>query len=170
MGSGLYFHDLPVYRLTADEYSHEIEQYCLEISGEKSLNDISKERKLELGNAAYIKYGPWTYNEVVAYIRLMLFGSQVRGEYFGLQKENCLEVQERERCARTRQKVFVRLTGKLAPERQLPLSATNEEILVVIKDYIQDCRKQLSPKRFIDDEWIHINGPFVDWNKLMKSR
>jgi hypothetical protein len=59
-------------------------------------------------------------------------------------------------------------THKLAPEEDVPRDATNEQILQVILDYVDQCRKE-EPRRYFDDTWLRTIGPMVDWNTVMKS-
>ena len=54
--------------------------------------------------------GAWEYNEIIGYIRLYFFGTQVRGEYWGVNSK---------RVVRTRKKTLEYKTWKLAPEIDL---------------------------------------------------
>jgi hypothetical protein len=158
-----YFYDLPVYRLSNSAYdnerAHYIDEYVKEAFGGLSpLPDHVANLKQHIGQHFYDKYGPWCFNEITGYIRLHFLGSQVRGEYFAPAKK---------RCVKTRTKVFIHKTHKLAPERGIPAEATNAEILGVINSYVDDCRREL-PRRFIDDEWLRRIGPMVDWRRILR--
>jgi hypothetical protein len=100
--------------------------------------------------------GSWRYNEIIGYIRLHFLGSQIRGEYFGVRSK---------RIVRTRKKVLEYKTWKLAVEMDIPGDSTNEQILKLIREYIDDCRKELKG-RHIDSELIEIIGPYVDWRRF----
>ena len=98
----------------------------------------------------YDKYGPWRFNEIIGYVRLHFLGSQVRGEYFSV---------GREQLVLTRQKTLVYSTHKLAPEQSVPRDATNDEILRVILGYVDACRKE-EPRRHFDDAWLRTIAPW----------
>lgn len=160
----VYFHDLPVYRLTEDAYysarDAEIAAFVADAArGLKPSTERKKELTLTMEQHHYDKYGPWNFNEIIGYLRLHFLGSQVRGEYLSV---------KRSRLVRTRTKTLVYRTHKLAPEHQVPRDATNEQILGVILGYVQACRLE-EPRRFFDDTWLITIGPRVDWNAVMYS-
>jgi hypothetical protein len=91
---------------------------------------------------------------------LHFLGSQIRGEYFAVNKK---------RLVRSRTKTLIWRTHKLAPEINIYPGMSNIEILALINQYVDDCRKEL-PRRFLDDTWLRQVGPHVDWNALMRSK
>lgn len=126
--------------------------------GSPQLSDEKKHHETHLKQHYYERFGPWEFNEIVGYVRLHFLGSQVRGEYYAVR---------RKRLVRTRTKTMVYQTHKLAPEREIRRGATNEEILQVILEYVEACRRE-EPRRVFDDEWLRTIGPMVDWNGVMK--
>jgi hypothetical protein len=160
----VYFHDLPVYRLSEKAYykrrDEEISAFVADAFSGLSFSPQQEQNlTLRMEQHYHDKYGPWLFNEIIGYVRLHFLGSQVRGEYFSV---------ERDRLLRTRTKTMVYRTHKLAPEEDVPRDATNEQILKVILDYVDQCRKE-KPRRYFDDTWLRTIGPMVDWNTVMKS-
>ncbi|MBA2587607.1 MAG: hypothetical protein H0U98_03185 [Alphaproteobacteria bacterium] len=100
--------------------------------------------------------GPWRFNEVIGHIRLNFLGSQIRGEYFGVSAKRVL---------RTRKKLFLYKTHKLAPEVSLPFKASNNQIWDAVQEYIEDCRSELRG-RYVDAELLSTIGPHIDWQKI----
>lgn len=166
----LYFFDLPVYRLTADAYYAARTAYidntlfrpgspdeqCLRERDRNNPRDKDWFRD-HLGKA----YGGcWEFNEIIGYIRLHFLGSQIRGEFFSVNKK---------RIVRTRTKQLEFMTWKLAPEVEIIPPYGTTEILVAINQYINDCRREV-PKRYIDTSKFDTIAPFVDWEGLFRSK
>lgn len=162
----VYFLDLPVYRLKEDQYYDEREKYIVKtVCGSQVSNSEMSDSELYVFNKQqpYLAQhygGAWEFNEIIGFIKLHFLGSQIRGEYFTT-KPN--------RKVRTRKKQFVYSTHKLAPEINLTVKATNAEIYEQILSYIELCKKELPPSRYIDDEKIKCMGPFVNWKELVAN-
>jgi hypothetical protein len=160
----IYFHDLPVYRLSEEAYHAARNKFISNIVAQnfshypatpeavESFTDYMKQRD-------YDTYGPWQFNEIIGYVSLYFLGSQIRGAYFAV---------TRKRVVLSRRKTLVHVTHKLAPEHDVPHGATNAEILQVILGYVDACRKE-ERRRFFDDTWLRTIGPFVAWNGVMRS-
>jgi len=152
-----YFFDLPVYRLPEAQYHGErgvfVERHMGRLTGDSQLDEAFR------GHLEQAYGGPWQFNEIIGYIRLFFLGSQVRGEYFGVQQK---------RIVRTRKKTMVQLELKLVPEMEIPRDATSDQIFAVVSDYVQRCKNQLK-KRVVDDSLLSRVGPFVDWKRLIAS-
>jgi len=157
------FFDVPVYRLPSERYYNERDAYIDRMifrPNDKSSPWLREYYKVHRDD--YIRFhdhlvhrygGPWNYNEIVGYIRLHFMGSQIRGEYFSV---------ERKRIVRTRTKIFAHRTHKLAPEISIPAGAGNDDIFRLIKEYLKDCQREV-PRRCIDTELLDVIGPYVDW-------
>jgi hypothetical protein len=162
----IYFLDLPVYRISQDRYYDEREKHIVKtICG----TEICKNEMSESQMYFYNKFrrplgqrygGVWEFNEIVGYIKLHFLGGQVRGEYFTTNTK---------RKVRTRKKLFVYSTHKLAPEINLSRNATNAEIYEKILKYVERCKNELPSSRFIDDKYIKCMGPYIDWSVLIRS-
>jgi hypothetical protein len=160
----VYFHDLPVYRLSEQKYNAGRNKYIADQVAANFSHYPASPEPVEhfrqfMEQNDYDTYGPWLFNEIIGYVRLHFFGNQVRGAYFAA---------ARKRLVLSRRKTLVYVTRKLAPERDVPHGATNEEILQVILDYVDACRKE-ERRRFFNDTWLRTIGRFVDWNGVMRS-
>src|SRR3954468_6324633 len=77
-----YFLDLPIYRLSLDQHTAE-----LEAAKKKSLAPLEAHKKTapesyKIAERWFDQYDwyPWRYNEVIGWLRLYALGSQIRGE------------------------------------------------------------------------------------------
>ena len=162
----IYFLDLPVYRLRQDQYYDEREQHIIKtVCGAQVSHDAMSESQLYIFNKqqpflSELYGGVWEFNEIIGFIKLHFLGGQIRGEYFTTKPY---------RKVRTRKKLFTYSTHKLAPEINLSGNATNAEIYQLILEYIEQCKNELPPSRYIDEKKIKLIGPYVDWNELIES-
>ena len=160
----VYFFDIPVYRITEKRYYDERQKdVIITISGvEASQADMSESHLYVYNNQKSFleqRYGgSWEFNEIVGFIKLHFLGGQIRGEYFTT-KPN--------RKVRTRKKLFIYSTHKLAPEVNIPRASTNAEIFQKILHYIERCKDELPSSRYIDDKHIECIGPYIDWKELI---
>lgn len=157
-----YFHNLPVYRLERAAYYADQERRASAFVDSLGYSDAAVRKQLfeQMKQHDHDKHGPWDFNEIIGHVRLHFMGSQVRGEYFCNRKK---------RHTLTRTKVLLYSTHKLAPELDIRGEATNEEILNVILEYVEDCRKE-EPRRHFDDRWLRNVGPFVDWRGILRAK
>lgn len=157
--------DLPVYRLKEDKYYLErkvfVDKFLFGKNDERKGFYIQNENLYRRYSAQLNERygGKWDFNEIIGYIKLHFLGSQVRGEYWEVKAK---------RIVKTRKKYFEWRTHKLAPERELCRNKTNLEIYNEIIKYIDDCRKELPNKRYIDDKQLISLGPYIDWKKVIK--
>lgn len=163
-----YFFDLPVYRLTADAYYAARSEY-IDVLFRPGSPDEQHLRELDRNNPRdkdwfrdYLgkSYGGcWEFNEIIGYIRLHFLGTQIRGEYFSVNKKHIV---------RTRTKRFEFMTWKLAPEVEIEPPLGTAEIHDAICQYIIDCRREV-PSRYIDTSQFDTIAPFVDWERLYRK-
>lgn len=153
-----YFFDLPVYRVSKDEYYQwfESQKQPARKTWQAVGNDMPRNTAVALETHLYERYGPWNFNEIIGYIRLHFLGSQVRGKYFSAEKK---------RNPVSRKKVFTYRTHKLAPEHNFfrDKRETNQAIWDGICQYVADCQRELTKGRVIDDSKLQALGPHVDW-------
>jgi hypothetical protein len=162
------FFDLPVYRLSAEQYDAERDAYIKRIvfrTGTPEEPDLlPREKASPRINAAFRnhlteKYGGWEFNEIIGYIRLNFAGSQIRGEYFAV---------EGKRIVGTRTKTSEYKTLKLAVEIDIEQPYGTGEVLGAIQQYIQACKAELPP-RFIDTSNFDKLAPHIDWGGLYRD-
>ena len=161
------FLDIPVYRLPEDDYYAERNAYADAGMTKHPLSTTpaspSTAPRLSPQDAAMLDHlfqsygGPWRYNEIIGYLRLHFLGSQVRAEHWRVQ---------RKRIVRTRRKVFDFDHWKLAPETELPVDGTSEEIFAAVMEHVQDCKAELKG-RYVDTSTLETLGPYIDWRGLL---
>lgn len=161
-----YVFDIPVYRISEDKYNRERDAYIEEELFQKDSpyvdvlrthDKADPSRNVAIRDHLWRFYGGcWQFNEIIGYIRLHFLGSQVRGEYFGVNKK---------RIVRTRKRTIEYQTWKLAPEVEIPQPLTSAGVLTAIREYLEDCKKEL-PRRFIDTELFDVIAEHVDWRAL----
>lgn len=165
-----YFYDIPVYRLPAERYYRERDEYMDRVLFPEGSPDTQSRREREAADPnCYLAMrdhlqrtygGCWDFNEIIGYIRLHFLGSQVRGEYFAVRRKHVV---------RTRTRVLEYCTWKLAPEVEIPYPFTSEGIHGAILDYLTACRKEL-PRRYVDTELFEALGKHVDWLGFMEDQ
>jgi len=158
---------LPVYRLTREKYfvqrAQHVEQQMYGGPDGEFKREFAKKNPdwVKTFSEILVKQygGNWEYNEIIGFIELHFCGMQVRGEYF----EN-----NKRKQVRTRKKQFDYITHKLAPEINIPQSATSNEIEAVIEKYIKECRQELRIRYVDDSAFTNLKG-CVDWLSLLKK-
>ena len=165
-----YFLDIPVYRITEEQYYKELDAYIEKVmypgpqSNDDDMKRFHKKHPVQKKNfEQHIREtygGVWNYNEIIGWVQLHFLGSQIRGEFWRVKAK---------RLVRSRKKVFEYHAWKLAPEIDIPHEADNMEILDLINEYLSDCRKELKG-RYFDTKRLDVIGPYVDWRSLMKKR
>lgn len=164
-----YFLDIPVYRIPKDIYYREMGKYierkmyagpALHVAQIKEFYTKNPGQKQFIEKQLFLSYGgAWDYNEIIGYIRLYFFGTQIRGEYWGINAK---------RITRTRKKLFEFKTWKLATEIDLSWETDSLSIYSKILEYIEDCAKKLKG-RFIDISNLKEIGQHVDWKSLYEK-
>lgn len=165
----VYFQEVPVYRLSEEEYNKQIDSHVKKVIEEtryghalyadymRAEDQKNPSSLISYQNSIVRAYGgAWRYNEIIGFIRLHFLGTQVRGEYYAT---------ERKRIVRTRRKQFSYQTWKLAAEEDFYGEISSKSIYLAIMRYIEACRREVKG-RYIDDYLIKQIGPYVDWLAL----
>jgi len=104
--------------------------------------------------------GCWRFNEIIGFIRLHFFFTQIRGEYWRVTAK---------RITKTRKKMFAHLAHKVTDEIEVPARSTNKKIYGLIQKYLVRAQNECHLKEFFFDKSVLENiGPHIDWNALMK--
>ncbi len=97
-----YFFDLPVYRIPEDRYYKERDEYVdrLMTRPTTSLNPSTEGRLSQQDEAMrshlFDSYGGvWRYIEIIGYVRLHLLGTQIRGEYWRVNKKRIVRARNK---------------------------------------------------------------------------
>ena len=163
----LNFLDLPVYRVGEDAYhaaraafaDAQMTAHPLPTTPNRpsAAQQLSPQDAYMLDHL-YRRYGGgWRYNEIVGYLRLHFLGSQVRAEYWRV---------EAKRIVRTRRKRIEFRDWKLAPETEVPVDGTSEEIYAAVREHVEDCRRELG-SLVLDTTALETLGPYLDWRALL---
>lgn len=164
-----YFYDVQVYRLSRERYYRDMDEYIKKHmysgipSHIKMMEDFYRKeptRKREAEDRLRKSYGgAWEYNEIIGYIRLYFLGTQIRGEYWGVNSK---------RVVRTRKKILEFKTWKLASEIDLHREPDSFSIFSKIMEYLGKCQKELKG-RYIGTDNFKAIGPYVDWKSLYED-
>ena len=162
-----YLFDLPIYRLSEDDYYAQRDAHVDRIMTENPLANTpikpSEAVRLDPQDAAFVSHlrhkygGPWQFNEVVGYLRLPVLGSQVRAEHWLV----CCK-----RVSKSRTKIIELRSLKFVPETELPSRGANPDIFAAVLRHIDACEKHL-PRRFLDTSQLNLLGPHLDWRGLI---
>ena len=161
-----YFFDLPVYRLKEDDYYRQRDAHIdrAMYPPDDTYSEAMRERdQAEPRRAITVRHhfeegygGVWRFNEIVGYIRLHFLGTQIRGEFFSV---------DRRRIVRTRTKQFSMHTWKLAPEIEIKQPITSASVRHAVERYLEDCRREI-PRRHIDTEAFEVICKHIEWRTL----
>lgn len=154
-----FFFEVPIYRCDPHKYEEEetmkrnkyFDQYYHEESISKSeLSDIFMR----------IMWQPWEYNEVIGWIRLYIFGTQIRGEYYFITSKNIRQGLKNKR---------FEYYGK-AFEYSIYDDMPNSEIHQGIIDDLEEQQNEKPLKnRHLDLRAFNTIAKFIDWKSLVKS-
>lgn len=156
-----YFMVLPVYRISEEIYNSELNSHI-----EKQLNIAdfvqNEDSDIKRSFEQYLRStygGAWEFNEIIGFIKLYFFGSQIRGEYWAVKAK---------RIFKTRNKEYEYKTHKLYMELSVR-EKTNESILATVKEYISGCKRELNRRRHIDLREFERLAPHINWVDLYES-
>lgn len=160
-----HFLEIGIYRCTHDEfykqYDHDREKYVNEVKAQWNRcnadvpPDILRQRDHEFGKA----YGAWRYNQAVAWLRLYVYGTQVRGELWTSRAKQLRRI--------TRKKQFS-LWPATALEVECFWNQSSDEIRSAVRDeLIVFQRKYRKGKCILDLECFDALSTFVDWRAVV---
>jgi len=161
------FFDIPVYRIPQEKYESEQNsfiQHEMSEGGEivQEMYRREPEQKTRMEQHLWKTYGGcWRFNEIIGFIRLHFFFTQIRGEYWRVTAKKIV---------RTRKKCFAFLDLKVTYEEEIPPGSTNAEVFALIQKYLARAQNERYVRKFFIDTSVFENiGPFVDWNGLRQS-
>jgi hypothetical protein len=159
------FFDIPIYRLPQRKYESEQRSFIQrEISAggdhvQEMYRQNPEQKEFMENHLGEIYGGCWRFNEIIGFIRLYFFFTQIRGEYWRVTAK---------RITRTRKKVFALFDHKVTYEEEIPTKSTNKEIFALIRRHLARAQSERHLKKFYIDESVFENvGPYIDWNALM---
>lgn len=157
--------DIPVYRLSSEDYDKEWavspeNQILKKIIDSDPINRPNQ--VLASGSLRKSFGGTWSFNEIIGYIRLYVFGIEIRGEYFAnnVQKHY-----------KSRHKLFIQPEGRIStPGLELPLDEGNQKIFEIILLFVKNCKKELKKlrkKAYLDITHLERIGKYIDWKRMI---
>ncbi len=118
--------------------------------------DIAERMKSHL----WLTYGgPWLFNEIIGFIRLYFFFTQIRGEYWRI---------DAKKIVRSRKKVFLFREWKVTYEEEIPPGSSSEDIFELLMNYLARAQADLK-NRYVDTSIFTRIGQYVDWKSLYAS-
>jgi hypothetical protein len=165
-----YFFEIPVYRCTPEQYKEELRLILEDIV--QNFQFISKDLPeydytQNVQRSFEKRYYGYDYNEVVGWIRLYIFGTQIRGiHYFETNLEN-RNVYKKRLTKGIRKKRFGE--SEKAFELTIEKGWCGDEIFSKLLQELESLNKTETPfpKRYFDLEQLKNAGPFIDWRKLV---
>jgi len=105
------------------------------------------------------KYGGWRYTQAVGWIRIFIFGWDVRGEYWFVNAK---------RIDREMNKKKYEWKGKAFELSFSSENISSLEIYQAISMHLENLKSERPFKgRFIDMEAFQSVGPFINWRKIL---
>lgn len=160
-----YLFEIPVYRLTEEAYSKKQNEYVAKRVGDYDSEKLllqsvkpegGEEARRKLSEASFWCGefgGGWRYNEIIGYIRVYKYGSQIRAEYW----QNDVT-----RIVKTRNKKFVIKNRKLVPE----VGIKNGDIGAAIDLCVNECKNKLN-NRYLDLDIYNLVLRHVNWKSVL---
>jgi hypothetical protein len=157
-----YLFEIPIYRTTKEQFYLEVKKYI-----EKrflDLDDFSKDfynknpiEKENWDQGVRQEYGSvWEYNDIIGYLKLFFYGSQIRSEYWFVKAK---------RIVKTNKKNFDCHSFSTGPAITIVYEKDSVGIYQKICELIDYYRKKLKI-RFIDTSIFDTVGPYIDWESL----
>lgn len=157
-----FFFELPIYRCSVEEHSN-----LLARQKERFLHDIGADpvRRPESYASAEDSFDkerwyPWRFNEVIGWIRLYRYGSDIRGELW-LSRAKRQSPRGRKKYAHN---------GN-AFQLHLDPADSDPQIAIAVLDELRRLQRDRQFKRrFIDLECFQTVAPFILWGKMLPPR
>ena len=161
---GEIFFDVPVYRLSQEEYEAQQQAFFQKSHADSGLLIEGMYRRhpdiKEQWQRHYEEIGGgWLFNEVIGYIRLFFYGTQIRGEYWRVKAKKLVK---------SRTKIFSLHELKVADEEEIPPGISNSGIFKLVLNYLTKAQNTRAIRgRFIHTSVLEYIGPYIDWNALL---
>ncbi len=148
-----YLFEIPVYRLSENDYYKKLIDYK---------DNINSEMLTPMSDAYLRKQygGDWRYNEIIGFLRFYRYGAnRIRCDY---RETDAI------RKKRTRKKLFEKISDNYCNE-PFSRSASNIDIAKSIRSAVEHCECRLKKKkRVLDKELFENTVDFIDWKSLLK--
>lgn len=158
-----YFFEISVYRISEAAYRKQMDNYLRRNlqTYDGVRNSFLQSRKAreihpnEMLAGIYSKEygGPWRYNEIIGYLRLYLFGNQIRVEYWQVQAK---------RIVKSRKKLFGRKSPKVVDEVTVKDVTSNNKIKEAVEAAVKSCEVKFR-ERCLDLHYFNAVKDHVNW-------
>lgn len=148
-----YLFEIPVYRLTENDYYKKLSDYKNEINSKMEVPMSDAYLKKQFG-------GDWRYNEIIGFLRFYRYGSsQIRCDYTET---------DAVKKTRTRKKIFEQISDSYCIE-PFTVSSSNIDLAKHMRSAVEHCEIRLKKKnRILDKELFENTVDFIDWKSLLK--
>ena len=159
-----YFFEIPVYRISEVKYNEQMEDFIRKsvptYEGHAQLlqynlkNPENIHPDLPLVGVLCREFGgPWLYNEIVGYLRLYLYHSQIRVEYWQHDVKSI---------KKSRKRFYCRKSPKIVEEINIKDRRSKSEIKEAIEAAVKLCECKFKD-RFLDLNYFNMMKGYVDW-------
>ena len=154
-----------MYQLSEEEYESRQEKYAQKIMAEGGPYAEEMYRRSpviaeRMKSHLWLTYGgPWLFNEIIGFIRLYFFFTQIRGEYWR---------NDAKKIVRSRKKVFRFREWKVTYEEEIPPGSSSEDIFGLLMNYLARAQADLK-NRYVDTSIFTRIGQYIDWKSLYAS-
>jgi hypothetical protein len=159
-----YFFEISVYRLSEANYKEAMKTYIRKsvptYDGPEQLLQYRVQNpgqdhpdSLLVGLLSRQFGGPWMYNEIIGYLRLYLYHSQIRVEYWQVQSK---------RIVKSRKKLFGRNSPTIVDEISIRDRSSNSEVKKAVEAVVKACDQKLK-RRYLDLRYFSAIKDHVNW-------
>lgn len=148
-----YLFEMPVYRLSENDYYKKLTDYKNGINSKMTTPMSDEYLRKQYG-------GDWRYNEIIGFLRFYRYGhNKIRCDYA---ETDAIKK------TRTRKKLFEKISDSYCTE-PFSISDSNIGIAKSIRSAVEHCECRLKKKRrVLDKELFESTVDFIDWKSLLK--
>lgn len=159
-----YFFEIPIYRVSEVKYNEQMEDFIRKRV--PTYEGFEQELQYRLKNPGEIHPdsllvgllcrefgGPWLYNEIVGYLRLYLYHSQIRVEHWQ---------HDVKRIVKSRKKLYCRKSPKIIEEINIKDRSSKSEVKEAIEAAISACEFKFKGF-YLDLNYFNMMKDHVDW-------
>lgn len=147
--------ELPIYRLSEDEYYKGLDKYYQK----RKIPHSNTQYERSLNQNLYKDFGGyWKYNEIIGYLRFYKYANDVRCYYYK---------DDKKRIIKTRTKQFIPIDDTLY-KISIKSSYSNNQIAEKLIEMVNYCSTlEDFSKRYIDRVLFDNTVNFIDWRRLI---
>ncbi len=157
--------DLPIYRTSLEKHDSDVET---KVSNDLKRLENNTYRKAEWSEFPEKKkrreleeksqYNPWEFNQIIGFLRLRFWNTQVRATLYKMSKE-------RYSLRFKKEKFIVKDSEILISGINILTSATSDEIFAEVHNGLKGYAKEISP-RFLDLSQFELIWKYMNWKAI----